>query len=93
MFGELAVGSYTGNGVDNRTIDISDTSNSSDFQPAFVIVMSAAGNLTVHRSSAMPGDMSLEFNFSDPLSDPIQALQSNGFQVGTNQHVNANGTT
>ena len=44
------------------------------------------------RSSAMSGDLSVGFDtFEGP--DFIQALQPDGFQLGTENEVNANGTT
>ena len=89
---ELAVGSYTGDATDNRTIDISDTSSSADFQPDYVLVMSANDKDPFQRSSAMTGDTS--FGLADgAASDHIQAFVSNGFEVGTQEHANEDGKT
>ncbi len=92
--GALAVGSYAGNdAIDNRSIDISDTSSSLDFQPDYVMVMSAGEHNPVHRSSAQAGDTSLYFNAATPAANRVQSLEANGFQVGTASEVNASGTT
>jgi len=89
--GELAVGSYTGNGADDRTIDISDTSASTDFQPAYVIVMSADNKESVQRSSATPGQKTFQFDGTPRESNHLQSLLTNGFQIGDDDRVNKNG--
>ncbi len=91
--GEVAVGSYTGTGTDDRTIDVSDTSSSADFQPDYVIVMSAEGRETLHRSSATTGQTTFEFDSTTRNTNNIQALLANGFQVGTDDRVNKSGET
>lgn len=83
----LVVGSYTGNGVDNRNI------TTVGFQPNYVIVMSAADKYANQASSAMPAGQAVYFSAGPMVTDRIQALQSTGFQVGTNAEVNANGQT
>ncbi len=85
--GELKVGTYPGNGSDNHDI------TGIGFQPDYVLVMSADTPAAVwQRSSAMVGDLSLAI---EGLSgtNRIQALQADGFQVGTDVDVNQNGTT
>ncbi len=52
--GEIAVGSYSGDDVDNRIIDISATSSSTDFQPDYVWVMADLGEKAVHRPGRSP---------------------------------------
>lgn len=91
--GEVAVGSYTGNQVDNRTIDISETSASSDFQPAYVVVMSAGSQQVVQRFSVSPGETTFGFDQSIHSTNHIQALLTNGFQIGTDDRVNQSGET
>lgn len=85
--GDFRTGSYAGTGSDNRSI------GGLGFQPSYVIVMSAAAQKAVQRSSAMLGDTSLEFDKTGPEANWIQALGADGFQVGTDAHVNAAGTT
>jgi hypothetical protein len=81
--GEVAVGAYTGIGGDNRSIDISDTSVSSDFQPDYVIMMPADNGKAGHRSSFVAGDNTLSFGPSNPSGNMIQAFETTGFQVGS----------
>jgi hypothetical protein len=85
--GELFVNSYTGNGADDRTI------STVGFQPDYVIVMSSAGREPVHRSSAQSGDSTLRFNNNAPAANFIQAFESNGFQVGSDNRVNEDTVT
>jgi hypothetical protein len=79
-------GSYTGNGSDNRNI------TGVGFQPDAVIVKSSTAQISVMRTSTMAGDNSKPLSGNTNLqSDRIQALQSDGFQVGTNNQVNQGG--
>ena len=81
------VGSYAGDGADNRSI------TGVGFQPDYVAVMSGGDKKGVHRFSSQTGDSSFEFNASDEKSDFIQAMETDGFQVGGSNKVNDNGTT
>ncbi len=45
---------------------------------------------SVHRMSSMTGDASMRFDASGFSLDQIQALESDGFQVGTDGSVNTN---
>jgi hypothetical protein len=85
--GQVAAGSYGGNGADDRSI------TGVGFQPAYVIVMSAGANEAVHRSAAVAGDTTLFFGATVPSANLIQALEGDGVQVGTAAQVNTNGTT
>ncbi len=87
--GELAVGSYMGNGSAGRVIDISDTSFSTDFQPDFLIVITVDQD-PCFRPSSLAGDGCLEFSGGGVLTNTVTALQANGFEVGGDVHVNAN---
>jgi len=83
--GEMKVSSYAGDGNDDRSI------SGVGFQPDFVIVMSASGNAPVFRFSNVAGDVSYAFAGGNN-SNCIQALEADGFQVGTDNKVNNNGT-
>ncbi len=86
--GRVNVGSYTGNGTDNRNI------TGAGFQPEYVIVKAEAAISGAHRPAALGnGDNTLNFNGSVNFTDGIQALQTDGFQVGTRSEVNQSGTT
>lgn len=81
-------GSFTGNGSDNRNI------TGFSFGPAFVLVKSANAQRGVWRTSAMSGDSSAIFQQDTALaSNLIQQLNSDGFQVGTDNRVNENTTS
>jgi hypothetical protein len=80
--GKLKVSQYTGNGNDNRSIP------GVGFQPEYVIVLPESTARASHRSSAMPGDITYQFA-SPGFTDGIQALESDGFQVGLDARVNS----
>ncbi len=85
--GQLDVGTYVGNTADNRSI------GGVGLQPDYLIVMSAGGRNTIHRSSAMVGDASIRFSDQNMDTDKIQAFAASGFQLGPHNHVNASGET
>jgi hypothetical protein len=87
--GTTAVGTYAGNGVDNRPIDLP------GFQPRYVIVQSitdASGRDAFQRTATMAGDTSADFRGATS-ADRIQALRPLGFEVGTYAGVNNTGET
>jgi uncharacterized repeat protein (TIGR01451 family) len=85
--GELALGSYVGDGTDDRSI------TGLGFAPAYVMAMNADGLDAMQRYATEVGDRSLPFQASDEKSDRIQALESDGFQIGKNPTVNQLGKT
>ncbi len=82
----LTVGSYVGDGADNRSI------GGVGFQPEWVVVMSAGASRALHRSSSMVGDISNYFSASGSGANLIQALEPNGFQLGDSPEVNGAAT-
>ncbi|MGQ0505987.1 MAG: hypothetical protein ACT4TC_11795 [Myxococcaceae bacterium] len=85
--GRTGVGTYTGNGTDNRVIA------GMGFNPNFAMVRIAANARTVMRTSALGGDSTIPISSETFFANGIQALQSGGFQVGTTTDVNASGST
>jgi peptidase C25-like protein len=83
--GELKVGTYSGNGADSRSI------TGVGFQPDWVAVFGESTSTGIHHPSSLAGDNSLSFRDVATASDRIQALQADGFQIGTNGQVNTNG--
>lgn len=79
------VGAYTGTGADNRSI------TGLGFAPDFVVIKSTGANLCVFRTTSMTGDTTAYFSATADTSDRIQALESDGFQIGTNAEVNSAG--
>jgi hypothetical protein len=81
---QVKVGTYTGNGADSRGItDVG-------FRPHLVIVKGGS-NIAPWRIRQMAGDIAAGFGGVDS-SDRIQEMLNDGFQVGANAQVNANGT-
>lgn len=74
--------SYSGNGVDNTSI------TGVGFQPQFVWIHRRTANPGVWRSSSMSGDLTQLWTASAGVANRIQALESDGFQVGLHTHVN-----
>ena len=84
--GKCKVGSYPGNDSDNQSI------TGVGFQPDYVVETNdSLGTQAQQRSSAMVGDISIPFRCSASMSDQIQVLEADGFQVGT--ALNLSGVT
>lgn len=85
-------GSYSGNATDNRNIVINDA-----FQPDFVLVQANGGTSVQrgiwHPDSTFTADDSHTFSANDPGVNHIQAINADGFQVGTDTQVNENAIT
>ena len=77
--GKIDVGTYTGNGADNRNIA------GVGFQPDFLMVQTNNALPPVAHSTAMgpSTDASHFFNATANQANQIQVLQSSGFQVGS----------
>lgn len=91
IFTLCAVGTYTGNGVDSRWIDVG-------FKPDFVMTTAATSRSGVYRTSPHTGDDASFFHQYANAADMIQSFGWNGadnwgFQVGTNVNTNENGVT
>lgn len=83
---QVRIGTYTGNGVDNRII------TGIGFQPDLVILKGGA-NVARFRSAAMVGDLAQNFaGTGADTADIIQNFTTDGFVVGTNASANAAGT-
>jgi hypothetical protein len=87
--GLMDVGSYSGNGADNRNI------TGVGFLPQFAWTQSDGGQLPVAHSLAMgtTTDASHFFDATANATDQIQALQTDGFQVGSAVESNESGKT
>lgn len=86
---DITTGSYTGDSTDNRSI------TGVGFQPALVIVKGTNNDQIVFHSSGMGNSTDLSQTFlavSDP-TNAIQALETDGFQVGNATTVNTSATT
>ena len=83
--GELAVGTYTGDGIDDRGI------TGLGLAPRFVVVVDEDVDAAQHRFAGQAGDASFPFAPSPAVADRIQALEPDGFQVGLDPSVNAPG--
>ena len=88
--GELAFGEYTGDNSNPRTIDISDTSSSTDFQPNYVWVMGEGDREASHRTDTVPtGDNeTFVFNSAGTKKGRIHSFETNGFEIGKQKDVN-----
>jgi hypothetical protein len=85
--GAARIGSYTGDGTDNRNI------TGIGFQPSYTLVRAeSASSLTpragVQRFASLSGDSSFPFGAVAASSNLVQALSSDGFQVGSDPAVN-----
>ena len=85
---DCEVGSYVGNGSDNRNISIA-----AGFNPDLVIIQNGTGDQGVFRTSSHTGDDCSRFNGSANEANSIQGFGTGTFQVGTSTRVNTNLTT
>jgi hypothetical protein len=88
--GSVNKGSYTGNNVDNRNI------NTVGFQPAWMMIRAndtGTARAGHHRPASLGGTNSQFWSNTANSNNGIQALLANGFQLGTDPSVNANGPT
>jgi hypothetical protein len=83
----VRVGTYTGNGVDNRSI------TGVGVTPQVVWTKRSATSQGVWRTDTVSGDRTLFWGATAAAANRIQAIVSDGFQVGTNAQVNANAGT
>jgi hypothetical protein len=81
----VAVGAYTGNGSDNRDI------TGLAFQPDWVMTL-GDGRDDIFRPGPVSGDASFRFDGGGSITDRLQAINSDGFEVGSHNDVNQNGT-
>jgi hypothetical protein len=86
--GLLVTGTYTGDGSDDRDI------TGVGFEPDYIWVKRATAlSEAVHRPSSVPNTETLHFARVPNGTDEIQALQPDGFQIGSGTAVNFNGDT
>lgn len=91
----IKVGTYTGDGVDDREVDIG--LNLSAMTYAYVTVknITNASEAAVHRTNNQTGDQSWVMHAGTfaVYTNFIQSFSTNGFKVGTANTVNDNGDT
>jgi hypothetical protein len=84
--GKIDVGTYAGNGLDNRSI------TAPGFSPSWVMIRANDTTLSrpsVQRPSSLAGDTSTRFDSTANAANQIQALQATGFELGTDAAVNS----
>ena len=84
---QVSAGSYAGNGSDNRSI------SGIGFLPLIAWIKRIDSSQSVWRPASLVGDATLYWNNTASGSNRIQALQADGFQVGSHAQVNNNGST
>ncbi|MDQ5927746.1 MAG: SH3b protein, partial [Patescibacteria group bacterium] len=85
LAGKLAVGQFTGDGVDNREI------TGVGFEPDFVLVKQNAALVAAYAITESWGDYSSFTTAAANAANSIQKLKADGFQVGNSTSVNALG--
>lgn len=88
--GDFKYGTYTGNGSDNRNIEID-----SNFTPIMMVIKNGDGTDTgAWRVAPFSGDATSQFHeFGSLNANVIQSFYKNGFQVGTAGDVNTSAQT
>jgi hypothetical protein len=85
--GQLNVGTYLGDGLDNRSVP------GVGFQPELVMTFPATALIPEWTSSTLPADTSFDFDSTQIGPNDIQAFQADGFQVGSDPNLNSAGVT
>jgi len=85
--GDFAVGTYTGNGVDNRDID------GVGFQPAFIVIGGDLNDYSFGKSTDIPASSAFGYAGFTLQSNHIQSIRADGFQVGDDNATNQDTTT
>ena len=83
----LKVGSYTGDGIDNKVI------SGVGFMPEYMFIKSGGHNAATQKSSVMDVDVSIEFSGSKSDDNRIHSLNGDGFVLGTQGQVNSKNQT
>lgn len=83
----FAIGGYMGNIVDSRDISLV------PFQPDLVAIKQTGTNSGIYRTSAQSGDLSFRFDNVVETANYVQAINADGFEVGTDTRVNQSSTT
>ncbi len=84
----MVTGSYTGDGQPDRTI------GGLGFEPAVVIIKGDVARSAIVRTGSMPAGQAKQLAQEQPLlSDRILGTTGDGFRVGSDQDVNAAGST
>jgi hypothetical protein len=87
---ETLTGTYTGNGVDNRNINVGvDLAAKSNVT---VTIKSTGDQAAVFRIEYAQGDLTAYYIGGADAANKIQSFTATGFQVGTNTEVNINTT-
>ena len=82
--GDFFIGAYNGNAIDNRDI------TRLPFQPDLVTIKRSGASTGAWRTSEHTGDTSAFFSATAETTNTIQALNPDGFEIGTSANVNTN---
>jgi len=84
---QMKSGQYTGDGTDNRNINIGiDLASKSEV--LLILKNGTATGAAIFRCSQHAGDATSIFQSAVDVADAIQAFTSTGFQVGTDGNAN-----
>jgi hypothetical protein len=83
---DFMIGQYIGTGRDNQDV------RALPFGPDIVFAKQVGAALGVWRTQNQVGDLTLFLSATAQIANVIQALNSDGFQMGTNASINSSGT-
>jgi len=84
-------GVYTGNGIDDREINIG--VNLAAKTNVYIIIKSLSATLCLHRIEYGQGDLTMRYDVSVDFANAIQSFSDNGFIIGNYTGVNTNNYT
>lgn len=89
--GMILTGTYTGDGNDDRNINIG--TNLAAKSNVWVVVKSIGSLGARHRTEYGQGDLTFAFDAGSDAANEIQQFTSTGFQIGSAARINDNGQT
>lgn len=82
----IRTGTYTGNGADDRNINIGiDLASKSN---RYLIIKQLGSQVAMHRIDYAQGDLTMDFGGSGDIANVLQAFTATGFQVGSHNVAN-----
>ena len=88
---QMKTGTYTGDGADDR--DINTGINLAAKTYAYVIIKGNTTQVAVHRIEYGQGDLTMYYDSTTDAANLLQQFTATGFEVGSNNIVNASGVT
>jgi len=85
----MITGSYTGNGDDDRNINVGIDCTSATYK--YMVIKKEGLTVAIHKFGHETGDLTDLYTASNQQANLVKAWTSTGFQVGSSNYSNQNG--